>query len=558
MLICVVLFQACVFEDRKYNPEDLLIPLPQKVDALDGVFHLTPNVEILTNTNNLNNEKSTLQEMLTTISGKQDIVVKKILNKKSESFGVINLIISEKPDDCCMLGDEGYKLKVEKKIITITASTSTGIFYGIQTLQQLILLSVNQHNNGSAIKINCVDILDKPKFEWRGIMLDPARYFLPMELLKRYINTMSFYKMNRLHLHLTDNNGWTVEMTKYPELNRQESWPLISPDRNRGMYTRKEIQDLVAYAKKRHVIIIPELELPGHNSIVCWVKRDLLCPANPYKKDDAIFTNSDSVENGIGINSIEWMEPCLGNEQTLEVFENILTEFMEIFPSSYIHIGGDETFGHAWATCPKCQDLIKKNNLEEYDTKEMQNLYFNCWGDKKKHLLYRYFMTHIADFVTSKDRIPILWDDLSWRGDFPQNAIIMQWHYKDGMDVFQQIVTPENPAVEAVQSGHKAIVGPYSHLYFCYGSTLKDVYFFDPMPNELKDEASKKLILGPHACLWDQPIDSVFSKSFPRLYSLSQIAWSCNQKKDFLDFENRVNAHKSIVPTVTDGAFKFK
>lgn len=557
MLLCTILFQTSALGTQKYKPEGLLIPLPQEVAKYEGVFHLTPNMQISFNSNKLFNEVGTLHEILISLLGESALNINKVLCKERKSSGAINLLINDKVGENCLYGNEGYELTIEEEVISITAQTSTGIFYGIQTLKQLFLLSANLQRNTSTINLGCMVIRDKPKYEWRGIMLDPARYFLPVELLKNYINTMSFYKMNRLHLHLTDNVGWTVEMIKYPELNRQEDWPLTFPDRNRGVYTRKEIHDLVDYAKKRHVTIIPELELPGHNSIVGWVKRDILCPTNPYKMVDAIFTNSDSVENGIGINSIEWMEPCAGNKQTLEVYKNILTEFMEVFPSRYIHIGGDETFGHAWSTCPKCQDLIKRNNIEKYDTKKLQDLFSNCWGDKKKYLVYRYLMTYIADFVSSKDRIPILWDDLSWRGDFPENAIIMQWHYKDGWDTFEQIATPENPAVEAAQSGHKAIICPYSHLYFCYDSSFEDVYFFDPMPEELMDESKKMNILGPHACLWDQPIDSVFSKSFPRLYSLSQIAWSYDENKDFLDFKNRVNAHKGIVPTVTKGELRF-
>lgn len=551
-LFCAISLGANVFDVGDNRPEKLLIPVPQQVDVKEGVFLCTQNVKIVLYSANLKSEIGTLQETFTKTFGKPAVVIETRANKKNKSAGEIGLVISNSPNDRETLGDEGYVLSVEKEKITLTATTPTGVFYGIQTLRQLMLLSANQQDNKKAIKINGVTIHDRSKFEWRGVMLDPARYFLPTELLKKYINTMCLYKMNRLQLHLTDDLGWTVEMVKYPELNRQENWPQTPLYRNRGMYTRKEIQDLVAYAKERHITIIPELELPGHNAIVGWIKRDILCQSNPYRKVDAVFPNNEAADN----HAPEWMEPCVGNEETLKVYENILTEFMELFPGDYIHIGGDEYYGNAWATCPDCQRLIKEKDLEKYDTKERQALFANCKGDKKKYLVYRYLMIHLADFITSKGRIPVLWDDLSWRGDFPKNAIIMQWHYKGGGDAWQQIATPENPAAEAAIAGHKTVVSPYSHLYFDLGSSLKDVYFFDPMPNELKDEASKKLILGPHAPVWNQQIDAVFSQSFPRFYALSQIAWSCDTKKDFTDFEKRVNAHDVIATIVTEGARK--
>ncbi len=554
-LFCAIFLRENVFAEGDNRPEKLLIPVPQQVDVKEGVFLCTQNVRIVLYSANLKSEIGTLQETFTGIFGKPAAVIETRANKKNKSVGEICLVISNSLNDRETLGDEGYVLFVEKEKIILTATTPTGVFYGIQTLRQLILLSANQQDNKKAIKINCVTILDRSKFEWRGVMLDPARYFLPIKLLKKYISTMSLYKMNRLHLHLTDDGGWTVEMIKYPELNRKENWPLHNIpllDSTRGMYTRKEIQDLVAYAKERHITIIPELELPGHNSIVGWIKRDILCQSNPFRKGDFDFSYKPTA----GTDAFQWMEPCVGNEETLKVYENILTEFMELFPGDYIHIGGDEYYGNAWATCPACQRLIKEKDLEKYDTKERQALFANCKGDKKKYLVYRYLMTHLADFITSKGRIPVFWDDLSWRGDFPKNAIIMQWHYKGGRDAWQQIVTPENPAAEAAISGHKAVVAPYNHLYFDKKSSIENVYFFDPMPNELKDGASKKLILGPHAPIWDQPIDSVFSASFPRFYALSQIAWSCDTKKDFTDFEKRVNAHDVIAKIVTDGARK--
>lgn len=544
LLVVIVGLQA--YRVRDSSPEKLLIPLPAFIKEQAGEYIITPETKIVLNDKSLKQEVITLQETFTDKFGSPLRVVES--ERKGNSAGGIVLKIEKMAAaDASEPGE--YSLDVTRKEITITASTSTGIFYGIQTLRQLIMLSSLAEDNEKDISIKSISIIDEPRFQWRGVMLDPARYFLPVDLLKKYISSMAFYKLNRLQLHLTDDLGWTVEMIRYPELNRQEDWPQTPSTRNRGMYTRQQLKDLVTYAAERHITIIPELELPGHNAIVGWVKRDILCPTNPYRKPDAVFPNNEAADN----HAPEWMEPCVGNEQTLKVYENILGEFMEIFPSEYIHIGGDEYYGHAWASCPDCQRLVSEKNLNEYDSKELQDLYSNCKGDKKKYLIYRYLMTHLANFVSSEGRTPILWDDLSWRSKFPEDVIIMQWHYKGGYDYWQLTKTPQNPAFEAASSGRRAVISPFSHLYFDLGSTLKDVYLFDPIPEELTNSELRNLILGPHAPVWNQPVDAVFSKSFPRFYALSEIGWAFNSKKDFEDLKNRVRTHVKIVSSVTGG-----
>ncbi len=555
IIFCTTLFgtNAC-YRDKEDLPEKCLIPLPQEVVEREGVFHCTPGTIISLYSSDLTSEIITLQETFIKIFGKPLKVIEAKSKKKNKLANEIKLEISNSLNDRESIGQEGYHLQVEKKGLKITATTPTGIFYGIQTLRQLIILFSDQQDINKTIKINCLRIHDKPKFEWRGMMLDPARYFLPIELLKKQINIMCFYKMNRLHLHLTDDHGWTVEMVKYPELNNQEKWPAAYRRRHNGnRYTREEIKDLVTYAKERHIIIMPEFDQPGHNTILALVKPDILCKTNPYRTDKNAapdFPNEEKASEPIRAQ----LEGCVGNEETLHVYENILTELMELFPSRYIHIGGDEYHGCHWATCPDCQRLIKEKGLEKkYDTQERRALFANCKGEKKKYILYLYLMNHLADFVTSKGRIPVLWDDLAWRGNFPKDAILMQWHYKGGGDAWQRIKTPENPAVEATLAGHQAIVAPYSHLYFNRDKSLNDVYSFNPIPEELKDEAKKKLILGPHACIWNQPVDSVFAKSFPSFYALSQIGWSCDTTKNFTDFENRVKIQNSVnVPGVKE------
>jgi hexosaminidase len=430
------------------------------------------------------------------------------------------------------LGDEGYVLDIMPDRIVARAKRAAGFFYAVQTLRQLLPPEASLSDR----TLPCLQIEDRPRFPWRGLMLDPARQFLSTDFLKRYIDLLALYKLNRLHLHLTDDTAWTIEIKKYPQLTDMRRWPMRPAGRARGVYRHDQVRELAAYAASRHVMLVPEIEMPAHNAIPGWVlPGEVLCSNNPYRTHQKSWDDKETSQ---------WTEPCAANPKTLEIYQNILREVMDVFPAPYIHVGGDEYFGVAWAHCPECRKLIETENLRRQQTDELRRLFGNkCLGSSEKYLVYRYLMTRICDFVRSQGRQPVLWDDLSWRGRFPQGAVIMQWHYQGGIDYMQHVATPENPAAEAARAGRDTVVGPFSHLYFDIDSTLEAVYRLDPMPAGLTP-AEQSRVLGPHAPVWDQREDQVDGRTFPRLYALAEITWTPRETGNLAEFLRRVAVHE--------------
>lgn len=512
-----------------------IIPKPTRVTEREGSFVLQANATV-----SFEGDAEKVAEYLVKVfnaSYKTNLSRKGNEHHKISAGGIL-LSTKNAPKN---LGDEGYILDITPDRVEIRANARAGLFYAVQTLRQLLMPSLGDPNAKTDTpadrKIPCMRIEDQPRFGWRGMMLDPARYFLTKKFIKQFIDQMAYYKLNRLQLHLTDHESWTIEIKKYPELTDFKRWPSMSGKRTRGVYTQKDICEIVAYASARNVEIIPEIDMPGHSSIIGWTLSDqLLCPNN-LLRDKNRSCNARTIQ--------VWSEPCLSNPKTYEFYQGVLREIITMFPGRYIHIGGDEYFGEAWGKCPDCEKLIESQNLRRFDSDELKKLFGKCKGYKKKYLHYRYFMTQISDFVRAQGRQPLLWDDLAWRGQFPEAAVIMQWHCKDGMDCWQLIKTPENPATEAAKAGHDAITAPYSHLYFDINSTLEQVYRFDPMPQELAPD-KRPHILGPHAPLWEQPQGRVNVQAFPRLFALAEIGWSPKQSLDYKDFTRRVDIHQKF------------
>ena len=439
---------------------------------------------------------------------------------------------------------EGYRLVVRPEQATLTASTAAGLFYAVQTLRQLLpqsspALTADAKRSWT---MPCLKIEDRPRFPWRGLMLDPGRFFLSKKLLKRYIDVMAMYKMNRLHLHLTDYEGWTVEIKKYPALTDIARWPLKLTDRVRSFYTQDDMRELVAYATARHVMIIPEIEMPGHNAIPAMAYRqEVLCPNNPYRSGEKAWDND----------AYKWLEPCLASPKALELYQNILKEVIALFPSSYIHLGGDEYFGLAWEQCPDCKGVMAAQRLRETDDGLAKPLFAVCQGSKEKYLLYRWWMTRMCDFVRAQGRQPVLWDDMSWRGKFPKDAVIMQWHCAGVKDAWQLVDTPENPAAEAALAGRDAIVAPVQPLYFDCDCTVEAVYGLEPIPTGLAADKQQH-ILGPHAPVWNQPENRVDGQVFPRFYALAELGWTPRERRDWPDFSKRLSDHAARGASMAD------
>lgn len=405
---------------------------------------------------------------------------------------------------------EGYVLSVNSDGVRIEALSGAGLFYGVQTLLQMAA--------DAPEGMTAVTVKDEPRFEYRGIMLDVSRHFRSKEFVKRQIDLLSYYKINRLHLHLTDAAGWRIEIKKYPRLTQFAAWrpqavwkdwwngkreycEETDPRAQGGYYTQDDIRELVAYAQKHYVTIIPEIEMPSHSEEVLTAYPELSCTHVPYKQSDF----------------------CIGNEKTFEFLENVLTEVMELFPSEYIHIGGDEAGKASWPNCKLCQARMKKEGLK--DVNELQS----------------YSIHRMERFLNSHGRKLLGWDEILDGGLAP-NATVMSWRGTEG-------------GLAAIRSRHKAIMSlgqycyldgyqdaPYSQPEAIGGYLpLKKVYGYEPVPDSLSaDEA--KLMYGVQANLWTEYIPTEEHAEYmlyPRAIALAEVAWSKPENKSWEDFHRR-------------------
>lgn len=445
------------------------------------------------------------------------------LSKSSSNNGVLTLRRVDKVNGCD--SPEGYSLRVTKRGIDIEAISGAGLFYGVQTLLQM------SYGNK---KIPCVEITDLPRFEYRGLMLDVSRHFFGKDFLKKQIDAMAYYKLNRLHLHLTDAAGWRLEIKRYPLLTSFAAWrdrPLWKDWWNNGRlyknegdtgayggyYTQEDIKELVAYAQKHFITIIPEIEMPAHSEEVLTAYPELSCTHVPYKQSDF----------------------CVGNEKTFEFLENVLTEVMALFPSEYIHVGGDEAGKLSWGDCELCRKRMSDEKLK--DNNELQS----------------YLIHRVERFLNSKGRKLLGWDEILDGGLAP-NATVMSWRGVEG-------------GLKAIEAVHKAIMTPGE---FCYIDSYQDapdtqpeaiggylplekIYSYNPIPENISEEKTD-LIYGVQANLWSEYIPTekdVERMVYPRLLALAEVAWSDPSHKDFIDFRKR--AIKAVDFLKSKGYFPF-
>ncbi|MBM3891905.1 MAG: beta-N-acetylhexosaminidase, partial [Verrucomicrobia bacterium] len=429
-----------------------------------------------------------------------------------------------------MLGSEGYRLSVSASGVRIRAASKAGLFYGGITLCQLLpplvfgaqrVQTVPQPDQWT---MPCAEIEDRPRFAWRGLLLDPARHFLPLEFIKKFVDVMALHKLNTLQLHLTDDQGWRVEIKKYPRLTQIGSVRQESPrkgDRKQGdgtpygpfFYTREQIRDLVAYARARHVTLVPEIEMPGHLLAALAAYPEYSCRGGPL-----------TVRTRWGI------EPdilCPGNDAAIAFATDILGEVMKLFPGRFIHIGGDEAPRDRWKSCPKCQARMKAEGL----TREAQ---LQTWLNHR-----------LEKFLASKGRRMIGWDEILEGGLTPQ-AAVMSWRGTKG-------------GIAAAEAGHDVVMSPTSHCYFDYAQArgpsepeciggfipLEKVYEFEPVPTTLT-EAKRRHILGAQGNLWGEyfwtPQDVEYF-AFPRAAALAEVVWSPAQSRNLDDFLARLQRH---------------
>ena len=355
-------------------------------------------------------------------------------------------------------------------------------------------------------KIPCVEITDNPKFKWRGMLLDCGRHFMDKEFVKRYIDLLAYYKMNTLHWHLTEDQGWRIEIKKYPKLTEIGSWRTEADgSRYGGFYSQDEIKEVVEYAKERFVNVVPEIELPGHSVAAIASYPNLSCTGKQI-----------DVETQWGVFKDIY---CAGNDTTINFLKDVLTEVMSLFPSKYIHIGGDEAPKYRWENCTKCQSRIKNNVL------------------KDEHELQSWFIGQFDEFLSQNGRKLIGWDEIL-EGGLSKGATVQSWRGMEG-------------AIAAARSGHDAIVSPTSHAYFDYDISninLEKVFSFDPIPDEL-NENERKHILGGECNLWSEraPQEKVDGRMFPRILAMSEVLWTYPEKRNFNEFRKRVQLQYPVL-----------
>ena len=421
------------------------------------------------------------------------------------------LLITEKNHQ--LPSPESYTLSVTPQQIQIRATSGAGLFYGMQTLLQLA-----QPSGAGSYSIASVEIEDTPRFAYRGLMLDVSRHFSTKEFIKKQIDALAYYKINRLHLHLTDAAGWRLEIKKYPLLTDFAAWRtdptwkqwwnggrkyvrFDEPGAYGGYYTQDDIREILEYARQHYITVIPEIEMPSHSEEVLAAYPQLSCSGEPYKNSDF----------------------CVGNEETFTFLENVLTEVMELFPSEYIHIGGDEAGKSAWKTCPKCQKRMTDEHLANVD--ELQS----------------YLIHRIEKFLNNHGRHLLGWDEILQGGIAP-NATVMSWRGEEG-------------GIAAVTSGHRAIMTPGAYCYLdSYQDApysqpeaiggylpLKKVYSYNPVPASLTAEQAK-LVYGVQGNLWVEYIptpEHVEYMIYPRILALAEVAWTAPERKSWPDFHTR-------------------
>ena len=498
-VLCIMCFQ--LINAQTITPLTQVIPKPISIKEASGVFTFYKNTTI-ENAPALLNAKKLLQSQL--------------INYNFSSTKNSSKIIFIQANAKDPITKEGYSINITPNTISITAKNIQAALLATNTLVQIQLLQSN------AQQIPCGTIIDSPRFEYRGMHLDVSRNFYPVSFIKKYLDIMALYKFNTFHWHLTDGPGWRLQINSYPKLtsmsafrthNDWKSWwnsnrKYLSegdPNAYGGYYTQEQAKDIVAYAGARGITVIPEIEMPGHSEEVLAAYPELSCSGKPYVND--VF--------------------CAGNEASFVFIEKVLTEVMAIFPSKYIHIGGDEAGKGAWKKCPKCQLRMKDNSL------------------KNEEELQSYLVKRVEKFLNKNNRNLLGWDEIL-EGGLSPNATVMSWRGEQG-------------GIQAAMENHDVIMTPGGETYFdAYQNVpstqpeaiggylpMKRVYTYNPVPAVLPKD-KQKFIKGVQGQLWTEYIPTTYHleyMSFPRAIALSEVGWAANENKNFTDFTQRLQSH---------------
>ena len=512
MALAMGLFTSCNTQsvsDKVYNQGINLIPTPVSLHQYDGKFILTSSTTFQAQTEESKTVADFFAKKLKTSTG-YDLAV-------SELEGEIKLAINPELD----MNDEGYKLEVTSQNILISAKTPAGLFYGMQTVLQLLPAEIESKSVvNTEWSIPCVSIEDAPRFAYRGLMCDPCRHFMTVEEVKRQIDVMAMLKINTFHWHLTEDQGWRMEIKKYPKLTdvgatRQEG----EGTTHSGFYTQEEMKEVVAYAAERFITVIPELETPGHELAAIAAYPHLSC-------------TGEEVTPRI-IWGVEDLVMCPGKGDMFGFLEDIVKEMVEIFPSEYYHIGGDECPKGSWKKCPDCQALIKKLGLKAKD------------GHTPEERLQSYVIGRMEEMLAKYGKKIIGWDEIL-EGGLSPNATVMSWRGEEGgiasaLQSHDVIMTPGGNGmyIDAYQGDSKVepvAIGGYT--------TLEKTYSYNPVPDTLVAMGKAHHILGVQANTWAEYMytnDIREYRTYPRAVALAEIAWTELDKKDYKDFERRMN-----------------
>lgn len=512
MLGIALALSACT--GKISRPDTVIVPRPFSSEAGNGSFSFSPSTTLA-------------------VTGEEErIVAENFATLFTRTAGFTPIVKTGEEGDIVFHKDttmkaEAYELQVNSKRIDITAADARGYFYALQSLRLMLPPSIDGNmpadNDWS---VPAVTVKDEPRFGYRGYMLDVARYFLPKEDVLRMIDCIAMLKINRLHLHLSDDNGWRLEIKKYPRLTEVGAWrvdrgALTFPERRNsqpyeptpvgGFYTQNDMKEIIRYAAERQIEVIPEIDIPAHSNAALAAYPEYACP---------VVKDFIGVIPGLGGRNSEIIF-CAGNDRTYTFLQNILDEVMALFPSRYVHLGGDEARKTNWEKCPLCQKRIRREHLADAEA------------------LQGYFMGRMADYVRSKGKEVIGWDELT-NSKLPEGAIIQGWQ---GFG---------NAALKAAAQGHRFIMAPARVLYliryqgpqwfepvtYFGNNTLKGAYDYEPVQADWKPEY-ESLLIGVQACMWtefcNKPED-VFYLTFPRLAALAETGWSPKGQKDWPSF----------------------
>ena len=483
-----------------------LIPKPASMAWSNGTFAITSKTKIIAQKKEFISDAEAFNDLLERTAGFKFTV--------SRGMDMKNAIVLKED---ASLSHEAYTLRIDKDQVTISGN-GAGVWYGLLTVLQLI-----PAGSKLPFTIPCGEIQDAPRYQWRGMHLDVCRHFFPVEFIKRYIDYLSMYKMNTFHWHLTEDQGWRIEIKKYPKLTEIGAWrngSMIGPYsaqqfdsvRYGGYYTQDQVREIVAYAAKRHVTVVPEIEMPGHSTAALAAYPWLSCTGGPFEVGKAWGVYEDVY--------------C-AKDSTFGFLEDVLEEVMPLFSGKYIHIGGDESPKTRWKECPQCQAVIKKEGL------------------KDEHELQSYFIQRIEKFVNSKGKQIIGWDEIL-EGGLAPNAAVMSWRGTEG-------------GIAAAKQKHKVVMSPYSHCYFDFyqgtpayeplaigGYTpIETVYSYQPTPDTLNAD-EQQYILGAQGNVWTEYMvstDQVQYMALPRMAALAEVVWSPKEQRDYEDFRPRLLNH---------------